>query len=1399
MASLRRYYAERGQYDRQLEILEKEAAATADPSAAAWLLYQAARLLREQLGDEERALDVLQRVLAQMPGHQMALVEMANILESLMKWQDLVDVYQKMVEAVNDRQEKVALLFKIGNLWEEKLFDEDRAVEAYKQVVELNPRYLPALQALGKLYYRKGKWSELVEMYELEVRETSDDRQKAVRLYKLAEILEERLGREEDAIARLEQSLELNPGYLPVLKSLGRLYTKYGRWESLVNMYEKELASTQDRDQQVFLLDKIGTLWDEKLNNIDKAIESYQRLLEVAPNYLPAVRTLGKLYVQADRWQELIEINNKEAQMVNDQKQVVSLLHRNAEIYEEKLNDKDKAIETYKQVLALAPAYLPALQSLGRLYFIKGRWEDLIDMYRQEIEVTTNEDQHIALLYKIGQLYEEKLLQEDKAVAAYREVLRIRPGNMAALKALIRIYSNKRDWENLIEIYQQEADTLEEPAQRATSLYRVAEICLHHLQDAERAASVLLKVLDLVPEHGLATRLLMELYTKQQNWRGLIELCERNLSDAASEKQKVRLLSLMGDVYAMRMGDLARAAELYEQALKLQPDYGPALEALERVLLSQRNFAGLLRIYRYLAESGTDPQLRLALYFQLADLKENRLQPAQPSGDELVRMLEIEPAHPEASRLLEIQYVRFGTWKGLLALYERALQVVDDKQQAVDLCMRAADLCASRLDDPAGAEHYYNEVLRLAPGYLPAISALHRMYAEQGDTAKLLRVLELEERALVDKQQALRVLKEKASLQLAKLDQPTAAVDTLLRVLDLEPADGESFERLEGILRQQQDYDRLALVLRKRVDVVEEPAQKAKLLCELAEISWKQQGRLQDAMAQFSRALEIQPSNDRAVEALAELAFLNEQWDTAVEYGNKLLELTTEAERLGPVHRRMGVIYQEHRPNLELAVQHLERACELGGDDLDVLGRLKAIHAARQAWEDVVGVLERIYAADTDRDGKIAAALEQADILEKQLNQPEQAVSALKRVLEQQPERADVIQRLSLLYETLGRWEELVESLEGFVAMLPPEREQEKIPLHLKLAQVWRERLNNVEKAIIEYKKVVSINPRHVEAHEKLAELYGSSGLYYANAIDEHRMLLDINPYRIDSYREMRRIFEQQRAFDKMLCVCSVLHYLRAADQNEEFFYGENRTKIPDRSSERLSEQEIEGILVHPQERGLVRRLMKLVRGHLHKIFPAQLERYGVGKSDRARPDDPVRNLVEGMVANLGELDVDIYLSNQPNHRVAVENTSPPALIVGEGLIKRSVVKEQRFALGRAVKLAGDGSYLALLLGEKNLAQLVAALLEPYVPQSPIVSYPGQLPAGFSKKVHKALPRKVRKELEKELQQSQDTGKVPDYAAYLKAVELSADRFGLLMCNDIAQAMLHKSRHVPDL
>jgi tetratricopeptide (TPR) repeat protein len=204
---------------------------------------------------------------------------------------------------------------------------------------------------------------------------------------------------------------------------------------------------------------------------------------------------------------------------------------------------------------------------------------------------------------------------------------------------------------------------------------------------------------------------------------------------------------------------------------------------------------------------------------------------------------------------------------------------------------------------------------------------------------------------------------------------------------------------------------------------------------------------------------------------------------------------------LATCHSRLGIIFQEKKPDLDQAVVHFNKVLEQSPGDLASLQRLKAIHVARQQWNEAIQLIDKLVEVDTDPANQIMHYMEKAGIYETGIVDADQAVQAYRRVQELDPNNVSVIQKLGELYERLERWQDLVDSYQAFIRLLPADRVEDAIPLHLKMGRLFAEMLDNTDKAILEYKRVVEINPRHTEAHESLASLYGKTGLYYANAV----------------------------------------------------------------------------------------------------------------------------------------------------------------------------------------------------------------------------------------------------------------------------------------------------------
>jgi tetratricopeptide (TPR) repeat protein len=601
LAALRRLTQHMGRWDDFVGVLTLSADSARNPSDAAQMLLSAARVQHERLRQTDRALLLLLKALEFSPEDLTVLREIEWLYEQNQRFDEVVKVLRREIEVTSEARERVPVLFKLGTVLEDHLKLPEEAVPVFEQAVSLMPSYVPAKQALGRLYEKTARWVQLAELFEMEVRLEEDIGVRVTKLFKLADILDVRLGRQEESVRALNQLLQIKPDYIPARKFLERLLQKREAWSDLIALYEQELILTEDRDQRVFLLDRIGILAEEKLNELGRSTQAYQRILELVPGHIQAIRTLSRLAMKQENWEDVLRMFELEVEATEDQKEIVAILHRAGVVTEEKLGDIQGAVALYEKVLTLSPTYLPALGSLGRLYHQLGRWEDLFSMYKKEIEVSKSPEQTVALLFRMADVLVDRISDDRRAVEVYEQILKNDSQNFAALRALGEIHSRNGDHEKLVDVLLREASTVKDAKDRADTLFKVAEICEEKLVRTDRAAEAYQEALRLGHSHDAALRALFRIYSNEGNWSALARALRTALDHATEDEAKVAILIRSSEVASDKLGNLDSAAEFLEAALKIQPSSIPILAQLERISVGRRDWRRAISISEVLS------------------------------------------------------------------------------------------------------------------------------------------------------------------------------------------------------------------------------------------------------------------------------------------------------------------------------------------------------------------------------------------------------------------------------------------------------------------------------------------------------------------------------------------------------------------------------------------------------------------------------------------------------------------------------------------------------------------------------------------------------------------------------------------------------------------------------
>ena len=161
-----------------------------------------------------------------------------------------------------------------------------------------------------------------------------------------------------------QQVLEIDPGDVESLDRLIELQTQLGKWSSLLETYERKAEVVTDPDARNELFTAMGRVYETQLDDSDKAIDVYQRVLEIDPDDLAALGHLDGLFEATSQWRDLLQVLERQSELVAEAEARTELRFRIGELWRRHLEDPTQAIEIYRDILAEAPSHQKTLDAL---------------------------------------------------------------------------------------------------------------------------------------------------------------------------------------------------------------------------------------------------------------------------------------------------------------------------------------------------------------------------------------------------------------------------------------------------------------------------------------------------------------------------------------------------------------------------------------------------------------------------------------------------------------------------------------------------------------------------------------------------------------------------------------------------------------------------------------------------------------------------------------------------------------------------------------------------------------------------------------------------------------------------------------------------------------------------
>ncbi len=1119
------------------------------------VLYRLARVLHEDLGRLDEAREIYESIRQAEPKNLLVLKLLEDVERRTGRADELLAVLDAQYRQIADPQLRAITAVKGGQVADELLRQPQTAIEWYSRALEVDPRNPFALSSIGRLFARAGEWEKLAQVYEFEAEGSPDKQQRIDFMLKHAELLADRLNQRKMAIDVLRTALLVDDSNLNIYRELGRLLYAEKQWEDLIRLYQAEATLTRDKSRLIAIYMSLGELWQkdfqpsEPVDKFAQAVENYYHALEVDPEYTPALRTLGRLFHATGNWDLLIRIFEREMELVEAPQAKAGIYIKVSEIAEDRKKDIPLAVEYLRKALELDPENQMVINHLSRLSPALKNWDDLVQVYIREAQMTKDPRYAAALHQLIGEIWRDRFRFGSKSNESFERALELDPALSIARHELDEGRASDVPPPERIEALARALDENASPelAGRFIDLLaanpseitagRIALIpdaavpralaAFQPLLDTDRLRSLAERAASTGgPSAGAARQILIELPgTDEIAEAAYIEtlLREGTLEDDGIRRIYARIsarkpslghwelkaalwprLGLGTDELDALIwegigigGTSSRLLPLLVQRAETGTVSPGILEALRQAAAETGDAGHELMAVEKLFEQSLDPQAKEKLLESKAralSALEGRQEEALAAARELFHL---NPDHPAAAELISKLSTELGRSDDARLFAERRLAKAETPAEKALAKTELARIAFDLGKNPAEATALLGDALALDSGCLDARRYLLSMAERQADPQQVAAALEGIE-PFVETAERLEIRERLAAIYGDELKEPERQLLHLEELARVDASNALRFAQLVRFHRGRSDWPELARNLLRQARVTDDAPAAERLVIEAARIAVDRQLPEEDLESLY------QWCRDRLVQASDQPGILSAAIDTA-----RALDLAPELAQM--LEQRAALAGDESRQ-----VADLIEAAKLYETVLDNGAKAQDLYAAAAELDDTHPAALMAQAEKLFRDEQFAKALPvfrkafgagiqkseprvrseanyMMGVCLRQTGDNEQARGAFLRVIEDNPSHRDALLALAEFDAQKQDWASFGQRLELVLKSAADDTPAFRANIWTRMAHAY-EKAGKPDDALKAWEGVMRENPSSEDALQAVARLAASRG-----------------------------------------------------------------------------------------------------------------------------------------------------------------------------------------------------------------------------------------------------------------------------------------------------------------
>ncbi|MCA9713962.1 MAG: hypothetical protein KC468_04620, partial [Myxococcales bacterium] len=956
--------------------------------------------------------------------------------------------------------------------------EEREALKLARRSTALRPDHYDAGTLLAELLTARERWMELAELYATWIDYVQGEDAYGI-WFARGDLLETRLSRREEARLCFEMASQFEEIGGDSWLRLERLYADLGNDHALVALYELFAEHIPDRITTEHML-TAARVYRENLNDDERASSFFYKVLEREPFNAEAFEGYKEHWRRKNNWLHLRDVILYQIdQAINYQGEHSPLRDPKfaehfaevAEICETRLGDIQGAIDAWNLMARCYRRDRRPREQLKRIERRTAEWEAAEQEQFDALAMYDDDQQRLGPLRKLAKLYRERLVDSERAMAVYDELVNTAPDDKLVLDGLIEVYERTGSWEACIELLRQQYDSSRAPAERVTLLRRMAELWQNELRAPGDAIWACEEILTFDENDLDALHRLQTLYKDHEQYDPLYSCLERESKLASDPKDKIRLLRRMANTAELHLEDQARATDCWYDLHDLDPHN---LEIIDKLITAYDQAAQheeLADLLGRIAASKRTPKIRQLDYsLRLGALAEQTLRDPDRACSAYERALRIHRYHRGAIEALTRLYREIQSWHSLAATLETLKELADSDEEVLSVGWEQAEVLADHLDNATAALRVLEQLAaEVTPGNRDVALRLIDLYERAGQHRKLIRhaeILLLSSNEIDER----RELFGKIGRAWIELADSRAATSAFSRFRAEFPDDPEGI-RLEAELREAGgDHMGTLELLSQQIKSLRDMNEKVKTLERMAEVC-ERAGEPKRGLTLLGRALTISEEPEEFLDRIEAFAARHELFrDLLSLLATRFSELVEAGNTVGQVLLclRAARVADTHLGDPEMAFSWARKgyfiALEHGLDSVPSLDLLETLAEKHSLWELMLGVSEqelKLRAGTPAHEdyATINLLMNASEIALERLEDPTRALSYLHRAHDLRPTDGELAEQIKALAERYELWRSLIELHER--QLRRSESSLERFEACVEIARIYEKKLGD--------------------------------------------------------------------------------------------------------------------------------------------------------------------------------------------------------------------------------------------------------------------------------------------------------------------------------------------------